>query len=90
MARQVENPDIAFRLARAIVSDIALYNQDKVKDGIQRDSIFDLLEDELQEGLDHFHSRVAETVKNRDELYDRAVVDVLIKQQAGKFDSPIW
>ncbi len=90
MARQVENPEIAFRLARAIVSDIALYNQDKVKEGIEKDTIFDLLEEDLQEGRDHFHNRVASSVENRDALYDRAIVDVLVKQQGGKFDSPIW
>ena len=48
MARLVENPDLAFRLARAIVSDIALYNQEKVKEGIKNDNIFDLLADELR------------------------------------------
>lgn len=90
MARQVENPDIAFRLARAIISDIALYNQDKVKDGIEQDKIFDLLDDELHEGREHFHARVSEAIENRDALYDRAIVDVLIKQQGGKIDSPIW
>ena len=38
MAKLVDNPKLAFRLARAIVSDIALYNQEKVKDGIKNDS----------------------------------------------------
>ena len=32
MAKLVDNPKLAFRLARAIVSDIALYNQEKVKE----------------------------------------------------------
>lgn len=89
MARLVENPDLAFRLARAIVSDIALYNQEKVKEGIQNDNIFELLEEELQEGREHFHTRVAPTLAGRDHLFDRAIVDVMIKQ-AGKIESPIW
>lgn len=89
MARLVDNPDLAFRLARAIVSDIALYNQEKVRKGIQNDNIFDLLEEELKEGREHFYSRVAENLPNRDHLYDRAVVDVMIRQ-AGKIESPIW
>jgi hypothetical protein len=89
MARLVENPDLAFRLARAIVSDIALYNQDKVKEGIKNDNIFDLLAEELDEGREHFHSRVSEQITDRDHLYDRAVVDVMIKQ-AGKIESSIW
>jgi len=89
MARLVENPDLAFRLARAIVSDIALYNQEKVKEGIKNDSIFDVLADELREGREHFNTRVSPELVNRDHLYDRAIVDVMIKQ-AGKIESSIW
>jgi len=89
MARLVENPDLAFRLARAIVSDIALYNQDKVAEGIVNDSIFDLMGEELEEGRAHFFSRVSPTMSNREHLYERAIVDVMIKQ-AGKIESPIW
>ena len=57
MAKLVDNPKLAFRLARAIISDIALYNQEKVKDGIKNDNIFDTLAEELQEGREHFHGR---------------------------------
>jgi len=89
MARLVDNPNLAFRLARAIISDIALYNQEKVKEGIKNDNIFELLEEELQEGREHFHSRVSTDIAERDHLYDRAVVDVMIRQ-AGKIESTIW
>ncbi len=89
MAKLVDNPNLAFRLARAIVSDIALYNQEKVRDGIKNDSLFDLLKDELAEGREHFYGRVAPDLKERDHLFDRAIVDVMIKQ-AGKIESPIW
>ncbi|OEU64001.1 MAG: hypothetical protein BA870_05795 [Desulfuromonadales bacterium C00003094] len=89
MARVVDNPQIAFRLARAIVSDVALYNQSKVKEGIENDTVFDLLNDELQEGRDHYLTRVSTEVENREQLYDRAIVDIMIKQ-AGKIKSPIW
>ncbi|SHI93201.1 hypothetical protein SAMN02745165_01168 [Malonomonas rubra DSM 5091] len=89
MARLVENPDLAFRLARAIVSDIALYNQDKVAEGIKEDSIFELMEEELAEGREHFYSRVSPDMTNRDHLFEKAIVDVMIKQ-AGKIESNIW
>ena len=89
MARMVENPDLAFRLARAIVSDIALYNQDKVSEGIKSDSIFELLDAELEEGREHFFTRVSPQMQDRDHLYERAIVDVMIKQ-AGKIESQIW
>jgi len=89
MAKLVDNPKLAFRLARAIVSDIALYNQEKVREGIKNDSIFDILTEELQEGRDHFYGRVSPELDDRDHLYDRAIVDVMIRQ-AGKIESSIW
>ncbi|RLB61141.1 MAG: hypothetical protein DRG80_04405 [Deltaproteobacteria bacterium] len=89
MARMVENPDLAFRLARAIVSDIALYNQDKVSEGIKSDSIFELMSEELEEGREHFFTRVSPEMQDCDHLYERAIVDVMIKQ-AGKIESQIW
>lgn len=89
MARLVDDPELAFRLARAIVSDIALYNADKVSEGVKNDNIFDLLSDELQEGREHFAERIADSVSGRDQIFDRAIVDVMIKQ-AGKIESSIW
>jgi len=89
MARLVENPDLAFRLARAIVSDIALYNQDKVEEGIKNDSIFSLMDEELEEGREHFFSRISPELADREHMYERAIVDVMIKQ-AGKIESSIW
>ena len=89
MGRLVDNPKLAFRLARAIVSDIALYNPDKVKEGIKNDSVFEVLTEELEEGREHFYGRVSPELPDRAHLYDRAIVDVMIKQ-AGKIESSIW
>lgn len=84
----IDNPDQARRLARAIISDVALYNREKVEQGIRNDSIFDLLTDELEEGRQHFVSRVTPRISSTN-IYEIAMVDVLIKR-AGKIESPIW
>jgi len=84
----IDNPDLAKRLARAILSDVAMYNPEKVESGIKNDNIFDLLKEELEEGRQHFYSRVSPDL-NPDAIYDIAVVDVLIKR-AGKIESSIW
>lgn len=84
----IENIDHARRLARAILSDVALYNQEKVAEGIKSDTIFDILADELEEGRQHFMSRVAPDLATSN-IYDLAVVDVLIKR-SGKIESIIW
>ena len=89
MARIVENPALAFRLARAIVSDVGLYNQDKLRQGIENDTLFDLLAEELEEGRVHFIGRISDNIPNREHLYNKAIVDVMI-YQAGKIKSRIW
>lgn len=88
MSNLIDNPDLAKRLARAILSDVAMYNKEKVEQGIKNDNIFDLLQEELEEGRQHFLTRVATEV-NPDLIYETAVVDVLIKR-AGKIESSIW
>ena len=39
----------AARLARATASDIAIYNVDKIKRGIENDQLFEELADDLRE-----------------------------------------
>jgi hypothetical protein len=84
----IDNPELAKRLARAILSDVAMYNPEKVENGIKNDNIFDVLKEELEEGRQHFYSRVSPDLE-LDLIYDIAVVDVLIKR-AGKIESSIW
>ncbi len=84
----IDNPDQARRLARAIVSDVAIYNREKVEEGIRNDSIFEILSEQLEEGREHFRSRVAPELAGSN-IYELAVVDVLIKR-AGKIESSIW
>lgn len=84
----IDNPEQARRLARAIISDVALYNKEKVESGIKNDDIFDSLHQELEEGREHFFSRVNADL-NPQSIFDLALVDVLIKR-AGKIESDIW
>lgn len=84
----IDNPDHARRLARAIISDVAIYNREKVEEGIRKDTIFEILAAELEEGRQHFISRITPELA-AENIFDLAIVDVLIKR-AGKIDSPIW
>jgi predicted Zn finger-like uncharacterized protein len=60
-AQQVE---AARRFARIILSDIALYNQGAVEEGIRNDSFHEVLAAELKEGRDLYDSRVQEDVRS--------------------------
>ena len=85
----INSPEAASRLARTIISDIALYNREKVLSGIKNDNVFDLLEKELNEGLELYKSRVAEEIDRTNNFYNKAIVDILIKRN-GDIESDIW
>lgn len=87
--RLIKNLDEAKRLARTILSDIVLYNQAKVKEGIEKDTLFEVLTEELAEGKKYYDSMVDEDIRKSTNLFNEAVVDVLIKQ-GGKIQSEIW
>ncbi|HLG19822.1 MAG TPA: hypothetical protein VI895_08430 [Bdellovibrionota bacterium] len=82
-------PEAAKRLARAIASDIALYNEPKVKQGIEADNFFDVLAKEIEEGRQHYNSKVDPGLRAKTNYYDRALVDVILKRR-GHIRSKIW
>jgi hypothetical protein len=84
----IETEEAARRLARAIASDVSLYNEEKIVRGIENDSLFDELGEEIEEGRALYKSRVSPELYNRN-FYDRALVDILIKSK-GHVKSRIW
>lgn len=84
----IETEEAARRLARAIASDLSLYNEEKIVQGIQEDSLFDLLAEEIEEGRALYKNRVAPTLYQKN-FYDRALVDILIKSR-GHIKSKLW
>ena len=89
MAPLIEIPEAAVRLARAICSDLALYNEAKIVEGIEQDTFFDLLSAEIEEGRDLYRSRVSPELYARTNFYDRAIVDVILRRK-GSVRSRIW
>ena len=85
----IEAPEQAMRLARAICSDISLYNEEKIVKSIEQDNFFTALRDELEEGREHYRSRVAPELFAKTNFYDRAIVDVILKSKA-RVRSRIW
>ena len=85
----VTDPDVARRIARAVVSDIALYNAKKVEEGIVNDSLFDLLKDEIEEGRGYYVSRIAPEIAQDTNYFEQALVDVLIRP-TGRIPSKVW
>jgi hypothetical protein len=79
----------AMRLARAIASDISLYNEQKIIKGIEQDTLFDVLKDEIEEGRELYKSRVSAEVFKSTNFFDRAIVDIVLAKK-GHIKSKIW
>lgn len=89
MSELISDPERARRLARAIVSDVNLYNADKVKEGIENDNLFEVIQDELEEGRELYRSRVTPEIFEQYNFYEIAIVDMLFRF-SGKYQSKIW
>jgi len=84
----IETEEASRRLARAIASDLSLYNEEKIIRGIEHDSLFDELAEEIEEGRALYKSRVSPDLYHRN-FYDRALVDILVKSK-GHIKSRLW
>ena len=88
MGSLIDTEKRARQLARAIASDLTLYHEAKILEGIANDNLFAVMSDEIEEGRDLFKSRVTPEVFGMN-IYDRALVDVLVKSK-GHVKSKIW
>ncbi|OGB90736.1 MAG: hypothetical protein A3H39_09175 [candidate division NC10 bacterium RIFCSPLOWO2_02_FULL_66_22] len=79
----------AKRLARLIVGDIVLYNQGKIAEGIKNDTLFQVLEKELEVGRKYYEKNVDPAVAAQTDYFNLALVDILVKDR-GNVESKIW
>ena len=86
---RIADPERALRLARAILSDVMLYNVEKVRAGIEADDLFERLREELEEARAFFDERVEAEVAARSNAFGRALVDVLVFRSRA-VRSKIW
>lgn len=84
----IDNEEGARRLARAIASDLSLYNEEKIRKGIEDDDLFNSLSEEIEEGRALYKSRVSSDLYHRN-FYDRALIDILVKSK-GHVKSKVW
>ncbi|MEI8259804.1 MAG: hypothetical protein WCJ30_29415 [Deltaproteobacteria bacterium] len=84
----IETEEAARRLARAIASDLSLYNEEKIVKGITEDSLFDAIAEEIEEGRQLYKSRVAPDLEKKN-FYGRALVDILIRRKRH-LKSKMW
>lgn len=85
----IEDLNKARRFARTIISDIVLYNQSKVEEGIKNDNIFEVFSEEIDLGKKLFAEKVDTSLISMKE-FDKVLIDILIAKYGGKIDSEIW
>jgi hypothetical protein len=90
VAQLIDNDKRAQQKARAIASDIFLYNKAKIEAALVADTLFD--DDELSalitEGRDLFRSSVTPEMFKKN-FYDRAIVDRVVKPMSA-LKTKIW
>ena len=84
----IDKPERARQLARAIASDLTLYHESKILEGLEKDTLFDVMRPEIEEGRALFKGRVTPEIFALN-IYDRALVDVMLKPKAH-IKSRIW
>lgn len=84
----IDNEKDARRLARAIASDLALYSEEKVAEGVENDNLFTVLAEEIAELRAHYQGRVTPEVFAKNH-FDRALVDVVVRSKAH-LPSKLW
>jgi hypothetical protein len=84
----IEKPERARQLARAIASDVGLYHDKKLVEGVQNDTLFDSMSSEIEEGRALFKTRVTPEIFAQGH-YERALCDVMLKAK-GNVKSRIW
>jgi CheY-like chemotaxis protein len=72
----------ARRLARIIVSDIALYNQQKVEQGVREGNLRELLADDIREGELLYSQRVSPQLRESTAFLAEAFEELVTKKRA--------
>ena len=85
----INGPKRAVQRARAIVSDIMLYNEDKMRETIENDTFFEAFAEELEKGRKAYRESVSGELLDSSNFYDRAIVDVILRSH-GRIQSTIW
>ena len=75
----------AMRLARIIISDIILYNQETVEKGIKDGNLLELLKDDIREGVAYYAKRAPAEVRRNTTFLKNAFEELIakIKKEMG-------
>jgi hypothetical protein len=85
----IREPELAARLARVLMSDVAVYAGEDLRIGIEKDDLFERLGPQLRQVAAYFFFHVDPALPERERIFNHAVVDVLVCRHGGRA-SPAW
>jgi predicted Zn finger-like uncharacterized protein len=74
----------ARRFARIIVSDIALYNQEAVIEGLKHGTFYEVLKNDINEGRELYEGRIPVVIRGKRDYYQEAFDNFLAAAQKKK------
>lgn len=80
-ATDLQEIEKARRFARLIVSDIALYNQDAVAEGIREGTFYELLREDILEGRSLYEKRVPEVIRATKDYLQEAFDNFIVSKR---------
>ncbi len=86
---KITDHEQAARLARAMASDVAIYNTEKIKRGIENDRLFQELSDDLREAKEMWKQKIDPEITDNTNLFQRAFIDEIFFG-AAHIKSPIF
>ena len=79
----------AKRMAEQVVGDVAFYNRERIRVSLRDDRFFEEMAAELEEARRLYLDRVDPELEFRHNLFNRAVVDLIIKPSESE-ETTIW
>jgi hypothetical protein len=77
----------ARRFARLLVSEIKLYNEQKVRDGREQGNLYERLQEEIDRSRQMYDKRVAPNVASRYDYFHHELVNTLAEGNPAKLGS---
>lgn len=81
---KIDSIERAGRLARTMASDVAIYNEAKIRKGLANDNLFEEMQGEIAEAERMWKDKVSEEIVNGTNIFHRAFVDQFFAAQRAE------
>jgi DNA-binding response OmpR family regulator len=82
LLKETQRHEAARRLAASIVADLAQFNAKMVEEGIRNGTFYDVLKDDLEEGLRLYRQQVSPEIIAQRDYFQEAVDELIMRKKA--------